>query len=96
MHEKDIRAVAAILFEIKNNPVLLPGFERLCYKWGYWGIEDLYKAFQKLCDTMDEWGNPVEHIYIMEDIKIQYCPEVTSQESQQIHVTDIAIEMEKK
>ena len=96
MQEKDIRAVTEILFEIRNNPMLLPGFKRLLYKYGYWGIKDLCKTFQKLCDSMDEWGNPVEYLHIMEDIKVKMLLEGVPLESQWIHEIRIAIKMAKR
>ena len=95
MHEKDIRAVTEILFEIKNNPILLPGFERLLYKYGYWGIKDLCKTFLNLCNLMDEWGKPVEYIHIMEDMKVGMLLESVLPENWWIHEIKIKINMEK-
>ena len=93
MQEKDIRAVTEILFEIRNSPMLLPGFERLLYKYGYWGIKDLCGTFQKLCDSMDEWGNPVRYIDIMEDIKVGMLLEGVPPEAQWIHGMKVKIDM---
>ena len=93
MQEKDIRAVTEMLFEIKNNPMLLPGFERLLYKYGYWGIKDLGRTFQKLCDSMDEWGNPVEYLHIMEDTGVGMLSEGVPPESQWVHGMEVKIDM---
>ena len=96
MQEKDIRAVTEILFEIRNNPMLLPGFERLLYKYDYWGIKDLCRTFQKLCDSMDEWGNPTEYIHIIEDMKVKMSLEGVPLESQWIHEIRVKIAMAER
>ena len=94
MQEKDIRAITEILFEIRNSPILLPGFERLLYKYGYREIRDLYKTFQKLCDSMDEWGNPVEYIHIMGDMKVGVLLEGALPEDHWVHAMQVKIDME--
>lgn len=93
MQERDIRAITEILFEIRNDPILLPGFERLLYKYGYREIRDLCKTFQKLCDLMDEWNNPVEYLHIIEDIKVEIFPEGVPPEDHWVHGMQIKIDM---
>ena len=95
MREKDIRAVTEILFEIRNNPVITPGFEILLYKYGYWGIKDLCKTFQRLCDSMDEWGNQYEYIHIMEDIKMGTLSQDAQPEDDTVHAVQVRIDMTK-
>ena len=96
IREKDIRAVTEILFEIRNNPMLLPGFERLLYKYGYWGVRDLCKTFQSLCDSMDEWGNFTEYIHIIEDIKTGVLCQGEAPEAEVVHGIKVGIKMTKK
>ena len=69
MRENDIRAIMSILREIKNDKLLIQGFEELLWVYNYPDIGQLIKSIQKICDIMDEWGNPKLEISLMQEIR---------------------------